>query len=181
MAMQTGLFVINDRFAVNPSSNEVTDQVLGKKERIEHRFMRVLERLADQRGEVVTREALIREVWNDYPGGDEGLTQAVSYLRKLLDDSQKEMIVTVPKAGYIFYGRVVAGDATPPATKAHLKRKKRTAVFLLLAASILALVLCRQYFIVKQKLKLQQDHETAKKMSEEDAKRQEKTQKEYGR
>lgn len=62
--------------------------------------MQLLNILVQKRGETVTREELVTTIWQDY-GGDEGLTQAISILRKTLLDNKKELIQTVPKKGYI--------------------------------------------------------------------------------
>lgn len=63
--------------------------------------MQLLCLLAQQPDQLLTRETLVQEIWDNYPGADEGLTNAVSFLRKLLGDEQKEMIRTIPKKGYL--------------------------------------------------------------------------------
>ena len=68
--------------------------------------MKLLCLLVDNQGKLVTREEIIEKIWNGYGGGDEGLTQAISFLRKALNDTNKQIIETVPKGGYIFRGNV---------------------------------------------------------------------------
>lgn len=77
---------------------------------VEPRVMQLLVRLARTPGEVVVREALIEAVWGGAFASDEGLTQAVSRLRRALGDGR--MVETVPKVGY----RLVApvSTALPP-------------------------------------------------------------------
>ena len=104
--MKNGPFVINNRFIVDPSSNRIHDAVQDKDRNIEPRLMGVLVYLSRNAFMVVSRGDLIREIWNDYGGADEGLTQAISHLRKFLLDSNKELIVTVPKKGYILRGHI---------------------------------------------------------------------------
>jgi hypothetical protein len=70
--------------------------------------------------QLITRETLIKEVWNDYGGGDEGLNQAISFLRKLFGDTNKKIIETVPTKGYIL--RAVISD--DPAVIKHSNRKR---------------------------------------------------------
>ena len=49
----------------------------------------------------VTREALLDDIWGDL-GSDEALTQAISKLRRALNDTKRphQIIQTVPKQGY---------------------------------------------------------------------------------
>src|SRR4051812_34692418 len=99
-------FLINERFQVNPDLNYLTDKETGKETRLEQRLMDVLWLLAANHNQLVTRERLIREVWNDYGGADEGLNQAISFIRKILADSNKEIIETIPKKGYILHAAI---------------------------------------------------------------------------
>ena len=96
------VFIINHRFIVNSDRNEVSDKETGLSNRLEPRLMKLLCVLAEQQGKVVKREAIIKRIWDDYPGASEGLNQAVSFLRKLLNDEDKKIIQTQPKAGYCF-------------------------------------------------------------------------------
>ena len=48
-------------------------------------------------------EQLIKEVWNDYGGADEALNQAISFIRKVPVDNNKEIIETIPKKGYVLH------------------------------------------------------------------------------
>ena len=54
----------------------------------------------------MSRKMIVKEIWNDYPGADEGLNQAISTLRKLLNDDKKSVIETLPKTGYCFHGTI---------------------------------------------------------------------------
>jgi DNA-binding winged helix-turn-helix (wHTH) protein len=94
-------YILNNRFLVTPGLNCVKDQQTGKESRLEPRLMEVLSFLTGRVNQLVTREELVKEIWNDYGGGDEGLNQAISFLRKLLGDNNKEIIETIPKKGYI--------------------------------------------------------------------------------
>lgn len=105
-------FLINDKFLVHATTNEIQDNTKGVSTRVEPRVMQVLLILAANSKKLVTRETLAKEVWDDYGGADEGLTQAVSFLRKVLEDGTKTMIRTVPKKGY-----VLEASITDPATQ----------------------------------------------------------------
>src|ERR1700751_2428185 len=98
--------LINDRFDVDPLRNEVGDTQTGKLKRLEPRLMKLLCLLAEHAGKPVSRKTIVKQIWNDYPGGDEGLNQAISALRKLLHDNEKTIIETLPKTGYCFHGTI---------------------------------------------------------------------------
>ena len=70
----------------------------GASHQIEPKPMEVLFALASRNGQVMSRQALIDEVWGIAHGGDESLTRAISLLRKVLPDH----IRTIPKRGYVF-------------------------------------------------------------------------------
>lgn len=93
-------FFINDRILIKPSVNTIINPE-GKEVRVEQRVMQVLLMLAKAPGQIVLREKIVTEVWNDYGGADEGLNQVISILRKTLNDTGKTLIETVPKKGYI--------------------------------------------------------------------------------
>ena len=70
--------------------------------RVEPRVMDVLCALASSPSGVMTRHALIDELWGLESGGDESLTRAVSRLRRALREAggSPEDVETVPKRGY---------------------------------------------------------------------------------
>lgn len=76
---------------------------------LEPRVMAVLVALAHHAGQVVSKEALRREVWRGVVVTDDALTRCISVLRHLLgDDAQHpRFIETIPKCGY----RLIAGVA----------------------------------------------------------------------
>ncbi len=132
--MKEAVFIINNRFTAHSLRNEVIDKETGQKPRLEPRLMKLLCKLAEQQGEVVKREFINREIWADYPGANEGLNQAISFLRKLLSDEDKKIIQTQPKAGYIFHAIISWGRENGAA-------KKRNYLPAIIFASVLLLVL----------------------------------------
>lgn len=70
--------------------------------RLEPRIISLLLLLIENQSQVLSREKAIKKVWQNYAGGDDGLTQAISFLRKVLDDKHKTIIKTIAKKGYIF-------------------------------------------------------------------------------
>lgn len=94
---------------VNFETNEIiimTENNSNTRTKVEPRIMHVLQILMKNSPKVVPRELIISEVWDNYGGADEALNQAISHLRKLLNDSNKEnrIIETVVKKGYRFNG-----------------------------------------------------------------------------
>jgi TolB-like protein/DNA-binding winged helix-turn-helix (wHTH) protein len=69
---------------------------------LEPRIMDVLCVFSEQPGEVISREALLDNIWGLEHGGDESLTRAISILRKTfyLGGDTAEYIQTIPKRGY---------------------------------------------------------------------------------
>lgn len=115
--------VINKRFRINASRNEVLDNRTGKSLRLEPRLMKLLCLLIENHGQTVKRSLIIKQIWDDYPGADEGLNQAISGLRKLLEDDQKNIIETLPKTGYCFHGAIEEApikDKTKPLKATHI-------------------------------------------------------------
>lgn len=104
-------FIINNKYFINPGANEITEISEGSAGKnilnIEPRIMNLLVLLASGKGEVFSREYIIEKIWGNTFVGEEGLTQAVSRLRKILNDNAKDsqIIQTIPKKGY----RLTAG------------------------------------------------------------------------
>jgi TolB-like protein/DNA-binding winged helix-turn-helix (wHTH) protein len=74
----------------------------GRTVRLEPKVMQVLLRLAEQPGEVVTKEQLIRLVWAETFVTEDVLTRSISELRKAFEDNARQptYIQTVARGGY---------------------------------------------------------------------------------
>jgi len=82
-----------DRFSKTLSLN-------GQQKKLSHKASRVLELLFESKGLLVSRDTLIKDVWDDnYLVGDKALTTAIWSLRKEFEDSSVN-IETIPKKGY---------------------------------------------------------------------------------
>jgi len=70
---------------------------------VEPRLIRVLVKLSESNGEIVTRSELLKELSGASVIGDESLTQAISKIRHYLGDtpSKPKFIKTIPKKGYM--------------------------------------------------------------------------------
>ena len=81
---------------------------------LEPKSMKVLLYLIENRGRLVTKEELLKSVWQDTFVTDNALTRTVAQIRKALGDDAKQgrIIETVPRLGY----RFIAGEAANPAS-----------------------------------------------------------------
>lgn len=92
-----------------------------QEERIELGFSgsKVLERLLQSPGEVVSRDELLQYAWHDRVVSQGSLNQQIYTLRQLLhDERQREIIQTLPRRGYMFnpgYLLQITHEAAEPA------------------------------------------------------------------
>lgn len=130
------IFLINNRFKADIERNTIIDIANNQTHHLENRLVSVLLLLIHAKGEMVKREQMIEEVWNNYPGGDEGLNQAISHLRKYLDDNKKEVIKTIPKKGYIFIATIEEEKTETKVTTTSKWEINRLFMFLILTGII---------------------------------------------
>jgi DNA-binding winged helix-turn-helix (wHTH) protein len=128
----------------------VPDQNLFDLTKIEPRIMRLLCLLIENRGKLVTRDTIVEQIWSGYPGGIDGLTQAISFLRKILNDSKKNIISTVPKSGYVFNGIAEIRDDEPETTSPGKKYIKMRISFFVIFAAVLLIGLFLIYLKVNK-------------------------------
>lgn len=81
-------------------------RVSGRPVTIELKPLEVLACLLRHAGEVVTKEELLTAVWPGVIVVEAALSNAVTKLRKALDDEQQNVIATVYRVGYRFIGKV---------------------------------------------------------------------------
>jgi TolB-like protein/DNA-binding winged helix-turn-helix (wHTH) protein/Tfp pilus assembly protein PilF len=95
---------------VSPKLNRIERD--GRKLHLEPKAMQVLVYLAEQQGEVVSKEQLIHTVWADTFVTDYVLTHSISELRRAFEDDAKQphVIETVPKGGYRLMASVTRGS-----------------------------------------------------------------------
>ena len=93
----------------------------GSRIRLQEKPLRLLAALAEQQGQMVTREELKRKLWPDdtFVDFETGLNTAVSKLREALSDhSEKPRYVeTIPRRGYRFLVSVEFVDGHRPGTE----------------------------------------------------------------
>jgi TolB-like protein/DNA-binding winged helix-turn-helix (wHTH) protein/Tfp pilus assembly protein PilF len=151
-------FLLGD-WTVDPARGRLTRG--DEERRIEPKAMTVLVCLAQQAGQVVSREALEEQAWAGVVVGYDSLASAIIKLRKALGDNAKNpaYIETVPKRGYRLVcparavtpgtsetaGQVVATPAslqeTPAAPRTAIPFGYLSLAFLLLAALLAGLYL----------------------------------------
>ncbi|WP_341501375.1 winged helix-turn-helix domain-containing protein [Gallaecimonas sp. GXIMD4217] len=114
---------------------------------LEPRAMVLLEALARQAGEAVSREALLDEAWPDIIVSDNALNQFIVKLRRALGDDAKNpsYIVTVPKKGYRLIAKVEEARLNavhiPSALKSEPTAKPRRRLLWLYSLGVLVLML----------------------------------------
>ncbi|GLS85011.1 winged helix-turn-helix domain-containing protein [Paraferrimonas haliotis] len=105
MGLQTDPFTVA-QWRVDPERSVISPVDMTEPQaeiHLEPKVMDVLVFLAKHANHVVSREQLLDAVWARPYASDEGLTRAISVLRKQLqdDDKQHQLIKTVPKKGYM--------------------------------------------------------------------------------
>lgn len=76
---------------------------------------RLLERLLQTPGEVVTREQLLQFAWADRVVGQGSLNQQVYVLRQVLgDEKERQIIQTLPRRGYLINPQYLLNTAATP-------------------------------------------------------------------
>ncbi len=83
----------------------------GQQRFLRQQAFRVLVYLIEQRQRLVSREELIREIWEGAAVTDDSLVQCIGDIRDALGDNprQPRFIATIPKFGYRFIGSVEEG------------------------------------------------------------------------
>lgn len=117
----------------------------GKAVRLQAQPAKVLALLVARAGEVVPREALQRELWNDgtHVDFERGLNFCIAQVRSALGDSadSPRFVETIPKQGYRFIAPVSRGEADvvrPEAEQAsHPAGPRRTLAMVATAAVLL--------------------------------------------
>lgn len=71
--------------------------------------LEVLRLLADNAGQVVSKDSLIETIWGDTFVTDDSLVQCISNIRRAIEDRDHKVIQTLPRRGY----RLNPGRATP--------------------------------------------------------------------
>ena len=114
----------------------------GKELDLRNQSREVLMALARKRGETVSQDALIEEVWQGRTVTADSVAQCIAEIRRVLEDSDKRIVETVPRKGY----RLVPPPAAAIEEPGRQLRRRQLALFAVavLAACALAFALLRQ-------------------------------------
>ncbi len=133
-------FVVGD-CVVRPDTNEIVRS--GETLHLEPKSMEILAYLIARRGEVVSRDELLDQVWPDVHVGDDLLTAAIIKIRRALVDDARDpdYVETIPKRGYRLIAPVreiaatLAEGSQPPPSKGNRWRLS-FAAFAILAVTV---------------------------------------------
>lgn len=107
---------------------------------LRHQSLQVLHELAATPGETVERRDIVARVWDNREGAEEGLIQCIADIRRVLGDTDKTIIRTVPRKGYRL---VPTGAAEVKAAPGRIGRRAGA-----LAAAVLLLGLAAGYALI---------------------------------
>ncbi|WP_246162268.1 winged helix-turn-helix domain-containing tetratricopeptide repeat protein [Roseovarius faecimaris] len=108
---------------------------------LRHQSREVLVSLANNPNQIVTRKALIEDVWAGRAIADDSVAQCIADIRRALGDTDKRIVETVPRQGY----RLVAQS---PDADGEMPRRRRGVVLMLAAVLLVAMV--TTYFTMPQ-------------------------------
>jgi DNA-binding winged helix-turn-helix (wHTH) protein len=66
--------------------------------------------ILENRGRLISKEELIRELWSDAFVTEDSLVQCMVELRRALEDRAQEIVKTVPRRGYVFTAAVTTEE-----------------------------------------------------------------------
>lgn len=94
---------------ISPSKREVVAGAA--REVLQPRIMQVLVALARRRGQVVSRDELIRSCWDGYAVSDDAIHRCIARIRRLSEAHGGFSLETVPRVGY----QLIEVEAVPSA------------------------------------------------------------------
>lgn len=95
----------------------------------------VLRVLVENRGRLVSKELLFREVWGSQAVTDDSISQCLGDIRRALNDQQKTIVRTVPRRGYILEADLLAPEGDGADLDSEPRARK-----LLVGAAVAALI-----------------------------------------
>ncbi len=107
----------------------------GKPQHLRPKSYRVLEVLAERRGELVSKDALAAAAWGDMAVSDESLSQCISDIRRAMGKNDAGLLRTVPRRGFVLEPEPTVAERRP--VPAH----RNAAVAALVLASVTGLAI----------------------------------------
>ena len=124
------------RFTFEPNARELRAEG-GETVALRPQTAAVLAMLAAHRGDVVSKDALMETVWADTFVTDDSLVQCISEIRKALGPEGRDLLRTVPKAGY----RLMPLEGAPEVEEAVTTRWRGIALTIGVMVAVLVLAL----------------------------------------
>jgi len=147
-------------FRLDVQTRQLTRRVTGERIPLSPKAMEVLICLAKNANEVVSKEQLLDEVWNNVFIEEANLSQTIFVLRKALGDESKNpaYILTVPNRGYRFIAdiaRVAEANASAAAGPSHVQARpvekpffRTTLAYILIASLVLFTAIAFVFFVI---------------------------------
>lgn len=135
----TARFKIGE-WSIDPKSGEIRSSQQTR--RLQPLPMAVLCRLAEAKGEVVSRDELLADVWHGRAMSDEPINRCVAELRAALGDDRLSPVYirTIPRRGYQLLARPVFEESTARTESTRGQTPKFSIKILFLAVGVLATV-----------------------------------------
>ena len=135
------------KYVLGNHTYDVARQLLihadGESVRLRPKSRQVLEVLLAHRGSPVSRDTLLETVWKGIYVTDDALTHCIKEIRAALDDSEKNLLQTVPKVGYTLDAAAVP-QMKPSSKDAGVWWKIAIIAMPALAAAVVVLVVLSQ-------------------------------------
>lgn len=110
----------------------------------------VLTYLVEHHGVLLTRDELLAQVWPGLVVTEDSLTQCLIQIRKALGDTQKEIIRTIPRRGFIFDAPVTVHAPAENSESATLQQgwqeNRKPSRWSMAAAAVLALAIATSWW-----------------------------------
>ena len=102
----------------------------GEEIRLRAKTHQVFELLASKSNEVVAREDLVTSVWSDVIVSDDTLSQSIKEIRKALGDSDRKILETIPRQGYLLKAVKTAPSSEVISSSSRPEKSTRLYMFL---------------------------------------------------
>jgi DNA-binding winged helix-turn-helix (wHTH) protein/Tfp pilus assembly protein PilF len=137
------IYIIGD-WTLNTNTNQLLKD--GRAVELEHRLTSLLVYLLQNKEQVLTREEILKAVWQKKVVNDDSIAVAISQLRKAFDDNPRtpKYIKTIPGVGYQFIFQPAAPDR---ALMAKLTAKTISSYFNYILLGFLVVLICSAVYI----------------------------------
>lgn len=123
-------------FALNRARGCLEDRN-GAERFLRPKSYRVIEVLSERRGQLVSKDELVREVWPDVIVSDDSLAHCVSDIRRALGPEGAGLLRTIPRRGYMLVAEGAGPEqAASPDGRPRLARAGGLAAALVVAAGV---------------------------------------------